>query len=95
MSHKQKRTFSKEFKADAVRMFREGSARLSEVARQLGVNKSVLYTWVRQAERTAAAKEKGGVDAAEHERLRRENEQLRMERDFLKKAAAFFAKNQS
>jgi transposase len=94
MVGKTKRSFSKAFKADAVRMYREGSTSISEVAAHLGISKAALYRWLRQAEQVGEQKA-GQVDAGEYERLRREIEQLRMERDFLKKAAAFFAKNQS
>jgi transposase len=88
-------SFSKEFKADAVRLCREGSGSVREVAARLGISKGTLHRWVALTEPNAKPEKPGPADAAEYERLRRENEQLRMERDFLKKAAAFFAKNQS
>lgn len=94
MSSRKKRSFSAQFKADAVKMYREGTAPMSEVAARLGVSKAALYRWLHKAEE-AGETASGAVSAAEYDRLRRENEQLRMERDFLKKTAAFFAKGQS
>jgi transposase len=96
MSRKPRRKYTKQFKADAVRLVREGSGSQSDVARHLGIGPSLLSAWVLRAE--SKEEVKGTLDPkeqAEVERLRREVEQLRMERDFLKKAAAFFAKNQS
>ena len=96
MSRRPRRKYTKQFKADAVRLVREGSSTQTAVARHLGIQPSLLSAWMLKAE----AKEEGNAtpdskEPAEVERLRREVEQLRMERDFLKKAAAFFAKNQS
>ncbi len=96
MAAKTRRNFSKEFRADAVRMCRAGAGSVAEVAAHLGISKTSLYRWAQAAERAERKVERAPeADAAENERLRRENEQLRMERDFLKKAAAFFAKSQS
>ena len=90
MTRRTKRTFTKQFRADAVKLFLEGSATLTEVSRHLGVHPSVLSSWVRKAEAPKVAL--GAPERGEFERMRRELEQVRMERDFLKKAAAFFAK---
>jgi transposase len=84
-----KKRFTAEFKAQAVKLARESESTLSDVARDLGLPLSTLFQWVKKAHKEASTPEQG-----ELARLRRENEQLRMERDFLKKAAAFFAKHQ-
>jgi transposase len=92
-----KRVLSVEFKAEAVRLVREnqGTKSMSSIARDLGVTPSSLCKWVRQAEADEAqGMAPGGRKALEEEnrRLRRELEQVTEEREILKKAAAFFAK---
>ena len=89
MVHKSKRRFSAEYKAEAVELARKGEKSVSAIARDLGISPAALCRWLRKAD------EAGGGSPEELEelkRLRKENETLRMERDFLKKAAAFFAK---
>lgn len=96
MSPKPRRSFTPEQKADAVRLVRQ-VGNLSQVARDLGLNQNVLRTWVRQSEADPGKGATGALttdERAELARLRRENRTLQMERDFLKKAAAFFAKDQ-
>jgi len=86
-----RRRFTREFKRESVRLFRESGKKLTVVARELGVRPQVLRAW----ERMVLAEEKTGLTSSEHEeliRLRKENERLRMEREILKKATAFFAK---
>ncbi len=90
-----RRRFSREFKMEAVRQLQEGR-RLAEVARELGVNATVIRRWKDQVEVDALTVFPGNGRRRDLEdevrRLRREVEQLRAERDFLKKTAAFFAK---
>ncbi len=90
-----RRKFSREFKVEAVRQL-EAGRRLAEVARDLGVHATVLRRWKDQVavDATTAFPGNGRMREPEEElrRLQRENAQLRAERDFLKKAAAFFAK---
>ncbi len=90
-----RRRFSREFKLEAVRQLAAGT-RLADVARALGVNAQVLRRWQDQVavDPATAFPGNGRAPAAEAElqRLRREVTQLRAERDFLKKVAAFFAK---
>lgn len=81
-----------EFRAEAIRLVREGGKTLREVSQDLGVSTESLRTWLRQQEIDAGRRE--GLTSEEREelrRLRRENRILREEREILKKAAAFFA----
>ncbi len=82
-----------EFKAEAVKLARSGGKPVSEVARDLGVSYESLRHWVKQSEIDSGERE--GLRTDEREelvRLRRENLVLRQEREILKKAAAFFAR---
>lgn len=91
-----KRTvYSREFKVEAVRLVVERRVTIAQAAREVGVHVNVLRAWV-AAHRQDPAQAFPGVgqqapDAAEVTRLRREVARLKMERDILKKAAAFFA----
>jgi transposase len=91
MVHKPKRRFTSEFKAHAVELVRVSGKSATEIANDLGISTAALCRWVGLAEK-AAARPKSESQEEELKRLRREVETLRMERDFLKKAAAFFAK---
>jgi transposase len=91
MVHKPKRRFSGEFKAHAVELVRVSGKTATGVAKDLGISTAALCRWVGKAE-AAAARPGSQSEAEELKRLRKEVETLRMERDFLKKAAAFFAK---
>ncbi len=96
MSKRKRRKFSAEQKADAVRMVRDVGS-IAQVARDLDLTETSLRNWVRQADIDQGKGPKDALTTAEKEeirRLRRENRTLKMERDFLKKAAAFFAKEQ-
>jgi transposase len=90
-----RRQFTDEFKAGAVRLVLVEGRGVGEVARDLDLTRSALDAWVRQAKVDAGRGPVGALSTADKEelaRLRRENKVLRMERDILKKAAAFFAK---
>lgn len=93
-----RRQFTHEFKREAVRLVSDEKRPVAEVARQLGIRPDMLRSWRRQLEGRAglSPEESSPGHAAETEaelrRLRREVEGLRQERDFLKKAAAYFAK---
>lgn len=94
---KKRRTYPKEFKLEAVQLARESEVSVAEVARDIGVAPSLLHRWLKQGEDREAATAfpgHGHVAAPEAElrRVRRELERVTQERDFLKKAAAFFAK---
>jgi len=85
-------THTHEFRAEAVRVARDSTAPLARTARELGVKESTLRMWVK----AARVEEDPPLDEAERDelhRLRRQVRTLRMEREILKKAAAFFAKH--
>ena len=98
---RRRRQFTQEFKIEAVRLVIAGGQRVSEVARQLGVRPDMLRHWRRQVEARAgqAATDvfpgNGKLTSQDEEirRLRREVALLREERDILKKATAFFARD--
>ena len=95
MAKRKRRAFTKEFKAETVRLGRDSGKSVGAVARGLDLTETALREWVRQAEVDAGRGGPGALTTAEREelgRLRRENRTLRMERDILKKATAFFAK---
>jgi len=95
MTQKRKH-YSKQFKIDAVKLVTEQGFNVSEAARNLGIHHSSLRRWKRQleSEGNQAFPGKGNLSSEKQEldRLRKENKRLRMERDILKKATAFFAK---
>jgi transposase len=95
MAKRKRRAFTTEFKAEAVRLVRESGKSVPTVARDLDLTETALRSWVRQAEIDAGRGAPGGLTSEEREelgRLRRETRTLRMERDILQKATAFFAK---
>jgi transposase len=96
MGTKEHRSFSQEFKSDAVRRAEAGGHSLTHIARELGIHPSLLQVWRRKFGSAAAAD--GATTKPivsiedENRQLRRENAALREDREILKKAAAFFAK---
>ena len=94
MPRRNRRFFTPEQKADAVRLVRKVGS-ISRVAKDLDLTETALRKWVAQAEIDEGRGPAGALTTEEQkelQQLRRENKTLRMERDFLKKAAAFFAK---
>jgi transposase len=92
---KQRRVFNEEFKREAVRLVVDGRRSITSVAKELGIYQSTLGRWVKQAEVDAGRGPAGALTTEEREelqRLRRQNRQLLEEREILKKATAFFAK---
>jgi transposase len=90
-----RRSFSDEFKAGAVRLVLEEGKTVGAAARDLDLTESSLRKWVEQARSDSGRGKPGALTTAEREelsRLRRENRILQEEREILKKAAAFFAK---
>jgi transposase len=88
------RTYTEEFKEEALKLVTERGYKIAEAARSLGIPENLLGKWKRRSEARKAggsADSLPGDERAELERLRAENRRLLMERDILKKAAAFFA----
>jgi transposase len=89
------RQFSPEFKDEAVRLVIEASRPIAQVARELGINEGTLGSWVNRY-RAEHADDEPPLNVSERARLReveRELRELRMENEFLKKAAAYFARD--
>lgn len=89
---RKRKRYSIEFKEEAVRYARESGLKVTEAAKKQGVPLSTLLQWLAATGGKEAENPQTFEEREELLRLRRENEQLRMERDFLKKAAAFFAR---
>lgn len=93
---KKRQTFSKEFKLEAIRLLEETDKTGTEIARELGIRRNMLYKWVEEL------KDKGGeafkgpgrskISDSKVSELERENERLKEEVEILKKAAAYFAR---
>jgi transposase len=91
-----RRVFTDEFKAGAVRLVLDEGKTVGQVARDLDLTETALREWVNRA-RADRTQGRTGLTTAEREelaRLRKENRQLRVEHEILKKAAAFFARHQ-
>ena len=95
MGVRKRRQYTREFKVDAVRLAREPERSLSEVARNLGIPKTMLFRWGKEldAEGTDAFRGHGQrtTEAAELWQLKQELAKVTEERDILKKALAYFA----
>ena len=96
MSQKKRTTYTQEFKREAVDLILEQGYSIAEASRNLGINYNMLSRWKIEREKSGehAFPSKGHMapEQAELSRLKAENKRLRMERDILKKATAFFAK---
>ena len=95
MKKRLRRKFTSQYKAEVVRLVRDGGKTVGQVARDLDLTESAVRHWVTQAGIDGGAGGTGALTTAERAELvglRREARQLRMEREILKKAAAFFAK---
>jgi len=92
-----RRQFTKEFKVEAVRLIRDRGVSVAQASRDLDVHENLLRNWLKQFEQDPrrAFPGQGNMkpEQAEIERLRREVQKLKAERDILKKAAAYFAKD--
>jgi transposase len=90
-----RRSYTREFKIEAVRMTTEGGMSVAQAARDLELNENTLHNWRRQFRQWGAAPNAGKEalsQAEEIQRLRRDLARVREERDFLKKAAVWLAK---
>jgi transposase len=95
MAEGRRRRYTEEFKRQAVRLVRESARPVAAVARELGIPDNVLYRWRSAHQRGEAHGTTHGARCDERDELatlKRENMILRQERDFLRRAAAFFAK---
>jgi transposase-like protein len=92
---RKRRKFSAEYKAETVRLIQRSGKSVGKIALELGIGETALRRWVEQAEVEAGRGPEGALKRGEREELlelRRENQRLRLEREILKKATAFFAK---
>ena len=95
MARRKRRQFTPEFRAEAVRLTQVGDRSIAKVAEDLDLTETSLREWVKRAEVDAGRGAPEALTTSEREelaRLRRENKTLRMEREILKQAATFFAK---
>jgi transposase-like protein len=92
---RKRRKFTEEYKAETVRLVQRSGKSIGKLALELGIGETALRRWVEQAEIEAGRGPAGALKRGEREELvelRRENQRLRLEREILKKATAFFAK---
>ncbi len=92
MDKKKRRKYTREFKEEAVKLITEQGYGVREAARNLGINAGMLGRWKREFKQKDQGTCLGSDERDELMKLRRENKRLKMEREILKKAAAFFAK---
>ncbi len=90
------RPYPKEFREGALQLVREGERPVAQIAHDLGIAESCLRRWIKQAELDSGKREDGlsTGDREELRRLRRENARLKQEKEILRKAAAFFAREE-
>ena len=95
MARRKRRKFTDEFKADAVKLVKSSDRGIPTVAAELDLTESALREWVQRADIDAGVGPAGALTTTEREELaglRREVKRLRLEREILKAAATFFAK---
>jgi transposase len=90
------RPYPKEFREGALQLVREGERPIAEIAHSLGIAESCLRRWIKQAELDSGKRDDGWTTGEREElrRLRRENARLKQEKEILRKAAAFFAREE-
>ena len=96
MSVREKRRYTREQKEEAIKLVKVSGEPVRQIAINLGIPQNTLNNWLRKAKIEAGEGQDGELtesERAELKRLRRETRRLKMERDFLKKATAFFAKD--
>ncbi len=87
---KTRRRFTDEFKSETVKLVKQSDRSMADLAMELGISAKSISEWVRKAEEAGNPIEED--ERAELKRLRKENSELRMEKEILRKATAFFAK---
>lgn len=93
MSTRTKPVYSIDFKQSSVKLALESDQPISKTAKELGINESTLYNWVCKFRPEESKKSQSGSEMEDElKALRRENNRLKQERDILKKATAYFAK---
>lgn len=98
MIPKKRKSYTREFKIETVKLVTDGGASANQIADDMGIHVNTLYKWIRElsAKPEEAFPGKGHMACSEAEmvrQLKRENERLKMERDILKKAMAIFSKD--
>jgi transposase-like protein len=96
MERRKRRTFTREYKAEVVRLVRTSGKSIGRLAKELDLGETAIREWVKRAEIDEKRDPQGPLtteERAEVVRLRRELRTVTMERDFLRKAAAFFARS--
>ena len=89
---RQYKTYTKAFKEEAVALVTDQGYTVPEAAQSLGIRANLLYGWKQQLEDKHSGAVLAGDERSELMKLRKENKQLRMEKEILKKASAFFAR---
>jgi len=92
MGRRHRRKFTDEFKAETVKLIRESGRTVGSIARELEWTETAVRNWVKQAEALGSADTLSADERFELRRLRKENQELRMEKEILRKATAFFAR---
>lgn len=91
MGSKKRRRFTEEQRGEVLELIRSSGKPAAQIARELGLSKSSIYSWMKQARVDGIAPTLSEDERVELMKLREENKRLRQERDFLKKCATFFA----
>jgi len=89
---RKRQNYTEDFKRDAVALVTEQGYKPSEAARSLGIGDNLIRRWKREFEEEASGARLSSDERVELQRLRKENRMLRMEKEILKKASAYFAK---
>ena len=89
---RKRRNYTEDFKRDTVALVTEQGYKPSEAARSLGIGANLIRRWKREFDEEASGTQLSSDELEELERLRKENRMLRMEKEILKKASAYFAK---
>jgi transposase len=89
---RKRRNYTEDFKCDAVALVTERGYKTTEAARSLGIGDNLIRRWKREFEEEASGTRLGADELEELKRLRKENRLLRMEKEILKKASQYFAK---